>query len=270
MCGEQIESQEPSKKPKKKELKRKYTPKTLKVLFALSGNRCGKPDCPEHVIKLATEISDDLVVAQIAHIYALSEDGPRGKKGLTEAELNAPKNLILLCPTHHIVVDGQHESYPASDLIAWKAKQERKASEPIGRSIRDIGYVELDFAARALTNVSTNAPASTLRTIPLKDKMERNGLGGASEMLLSMGMAKSHEVAEVLVKIEQLNTGFPDLLRDGFINYYTKAKASGLAGDHLFFEMYDWAGGGTGDPVRMAAGLCILTHLFVLCDVFEK
>ena len=73
-------------------------------------------DCKNPVIVPPTEESDALVLSQICHIYALNEDGPRGKAGLTEAELNAPDNLILFCPTHHVIIDGQYETYPAELL----------------------------------------------------------------------------------------------------------------------------------------------------------
>lgn len=251
-------------------LKRKYSSKTLKVLFALSGNRCAEPDCHEKVIKISTAYSDAIVVAQIAHIYALSADGPRGKKGLTEAELNAPRNLILLCPTHHVIVDGQHETYPASTLFDWKVRQEREASRPLTRSITEIGYPELDIAAKALTtNKAISAPNDLVIVAP-KDKIEINALGSSSEMLISMGLAKSHEVGQVLIQADQLNPGFPDRLRAGFVEHYKVARASGLRGDDLFFDMYDWSGAGSKDPARVAAGLCVLTHLFIVCDVFEK
>ncbi len=41
------------------------------------------------------------VVAQICHIYAASDNGPRGKPGLTATERNSPDNLILMCGHHH-------------------------------------------------------------------------------------------------------------------------------------------------------------------------
>jgi hypothetical protein len=92
----------------------------LKVLFALSGNQCAHPDCTNSLIEPATEQSNTLVTAQICHIYAISVDGPRGKSGLTQQELNSPENLILLCRHHHGVVDGQHETFPADTLKEWK------------------------------------------------------------------------------------------------------------------------------------------------------
>ena len=104
--------------------KRYYLPKIEKVLFALSGNRCAHPECTNTLIEPATEESDALVTGHICHIYAVSEDGPRGKSGLTEKELHSPKNLILLCRNHHAVVDGQHETYPADILKEWKQTHE--------------------------------------------------------------------------------------------------------------------------------------------------
>ena len=107
-------------------LKRKYSQKTLKILFGLSGNQCAHPECTNPLIEPATEKSNDLVITQICHIYAISAAGPRGKIGLTEQELNSLENLILLCPNHHTVVDGQHESYPADMLREWKRRHESK------------------------------------------------------------------------------------------------------------------------------------------------
>ena len=110
-------------------LRRNYTPKTLKILFGSSGNQCAHPECTNNVIEPATDKSDAAVIAQICHIYAFSTDGPRGKTGLTNKELNSPENLILLCPNHHVVVDKQHETYPIELLKQWKREHEAKVRE---------------------------------------------------------------------------------------------------------------------------------------------
>ena len=110
-------------------LRRNYSQKTLKILFGLSGNQCAHPKCTNNVIEPATEESNAAVIAQICHIYAISEDGPRGKAELTNKELNSPDNLILLCPTHHTVVDNQYETYPAEMLKQWKWDHEAKVME---------------------------------------------------------------------------------------------------------------------------------------------
>ena len=105
---------------------RSYRQGTLKKLFALSGNQCAYPRCEFPVIWPATETSDDIIINDICHIYSISEDGPRGKSGLTNKELNSPKNLILFCRNHHGIVDGQHETYPAEKLKKWKREHEKK------------------------------------------------------------------------------------------------------------------------------------------------
>ena len=107
-------------------LGRNYSTTTLKILFALSGNECAHPECTNRLIADATEESDHVVIANICHIYAISPDGPRGKPGLAQDELNAPDNLILLCPNHHALVDGQHDTYSAEMLRSWKRSHESK------------------------------------------------------------------------------------------------------------------------------------------------
>jgi hypothetical protein len=123
------------------QLKRSYTKKTLKIIFALSGNKCAYPGCTNPIIMPSTDKSAPLVLSQICHIYALSEDGPRGKAGLTQAELNAPENLILFCPTHHVIVDGQHETYPAELLKQWKEEHEANVHK---QPYADLGRVQSD------------------------------------------------------------------------------------------------------------------------------
>ncbi len=105
-------------------IKRKYTHRTLKILFGRSGNQCAEPECINQLIEPSTQESDALVSGHICHIYPVSDNGPRGKPGLTERQLNAPENLILLCRHHHAIVDGQYETYPAKMLKLWKSNHE--------------------------------------------------------------------------------------------------------------------------------------------------
>lgn len=250
---------------------RNYSKTTLKLLFGLSGNQCAHPDCHEPIISSATEYSDVKVIGQIAHIYAHSDGGPRSKTGLTPAERDAASNLLLLCPTHHVKVDVQHETYPAAMLLDWKERHEKKFSGKVTRAITDVGYAELEVAAKALLTTRTPPDAPSLKQIPPKDKISKNGLGPSIELLLTMGAAKSHECEEVIRKAAQLDPQFPDRLREGFVQRYAKLRSEGYTGDELFLQLNEWAGGGEGvEKPRGAAGLCMLTHLFILCDVFEK
>lgn len=266
----EIEHEEPRKAPIQKSA-RNYSAVTLKVLFTLSGNQCAHPDCKEPIVAAATGASDAQVIGQIAHIYASSDGGPRSKPGLSPAERDSPSNLLLLCPTHHTKVDKQHATYPAVQLLQWKEKHEAKFSGTITSAITDVGYSELEVAAKALQNMGSSASPTSLQQIAPKDKIAKNGLGVSIELLLTMGAAKSQECEEVIRKSAQLDEHFPERLREGFVNKYSALKQAGYLGDELFLKMYDWAGGvDKSDRLRDAAGLCILTHLFILCDVFEK
>ena len=120
---------------KRKGGNRNYTKPTLKVLWALSGNRCAHPDCHQTLVELATNDSGAVPIGDICHIYASAEDGPRGKANLTQQELNSPDNLILLCPTHHRVVDRQHETYPADLLKKWKQEHESEEREKLSANM---------------------------------------------------------------------------------------------------------------------------------------
>jgi len=105
---------------------RSYSQNTIKILFGASGNQCAFPGCTNPIIVSETPDSHAAVVAQICHIYAASNNGPRGKPGLTATERNSPDNLILMCGHHHPLVDKQWQTYPAEMLKAWKKTHEAK------------------------------------------------------------------------------------------------------------------------------------------------
>lgn len=132
-------------------LKRKYSAKTLKILFALTGGRCTEPSCLVAIVEPRTGAAAAIVVGQIAHIYAFKSNGPRGKPDLTDAERNAPDNLIVLCPTHHVKVDGQHAAYPAPLLQEWKLKRLAELrsglGEMSGRSVVPVALIDREIDA---------------------------------------------------------------------------------------------------------------------------
>ena len=219
----------------------------------------------------ATDFSDAKVIGHIAHIYAHSDNGPRSKPGLTPAERDSPSNLLLLCPTHHVKVDAQYESYLATLLLDWKSRHEKKFSGNVTVVITAVGFAELEIAAKALLTTETPTGSSSLKQIPPKDKIAKNGLGPSVQLLLTMGAAKSEECEEVIRRAAQLDAMFPDRLRDGFVQRYKKLREEGYREDDLFLQLNEWAGAGAKlDTPRGAAGLCMLTHLFIICDVFEK
>lgn len=62
---------------------------------------------------------------------------------------------------------------------------------------------------------------------------------------------------------------YPERLKSGFKKKYLELKEI-YSGDNLFMAMLEFAQDGHRDFKQQAAGLAILSHLFHLCEVFEK
>lgn len=98
-----------------------------KLLWARSGNECAYPGCHQLLVLISGD--SDVIVGEEAHIHSRRPSGPRGTGGLTSAQLDSYKNLIPLCPTHHTIVDGAPESFPARSLMDMKLYHESNIRE---------------------------------------------------------------------------------------------------------------------------------------------
>jgi len=122
-------------------LPRNYLPRDIKLLFALSQNRCAFPGCDNPIVADATDADEAAVVGHIAHIVASSVRGPRGDPAFPQEDLDREPNLVLLCAHHHALVDAQHSTYTVEDLRRWKEAHTRErppqhASTEAGASVR--------------------------------------------------------------------------------------------------------------------------------------
>lgn len=96
--------------------------KTRKLLWGKSGNSCAL--CKVELIVEGTPESDPTVVGQECHIRSEKPGGPRHDPGFPLDQIDTYDNLLLLCPTHHRIVDDQPDKYPADVLISAKRKHE--------------------------------------------------------------------------------------------------------------------------------------------------
>jgi hypothetical protein len=101
---------------------------TVRQLFAESGGYCmwrGEP--------LLQDLSTKTVsIAEIAHIVAATKDGPRGTSGLDADERAKAANLILLCPTCHVVIDKAPHEFSVEIVAAWKAERIHLIARTVG------------------------------------------------------------------------------------------------------------------------------------------
>jgi len=101
------------------------TPKTIKRLYALSGNRCAFPGCN---ILIASP-KDEPNLATICHIEAAEEGGERYNPNSNDEERRSFENLILLCPNHHTVTNDV-QTYTVEVLREMKRTHEAKMLKP--------------------------------------------------------------------------------------------------------------------------------------------
>ncbi|KNF09289.1 hypothetical protein CLPU_3c00670 [Gottschalkia purinilytica] len=97
-----------------------YKDKDLKILWSKSGGICAFPGCNQELICNNTQD----IIGQICHIIAKKPDGPRGDSNYSKEELNSYSNLILLCPTHHSIIDNNVDTYTTDKLIKMKEEHE--------------------------------------------------------------------------------------------------------------------------------------------------
>jgi hypothetical protein len=99
-------------------------------LYAASGGYCGNPDCTR---ALFAEIQGATFhVAEIAHIFAAGDKGPRAKAELTPAQRGAYENLILLCPLCHTKIDKLPGVYTDEVVRHWKERHAQKLASVFG------------------------------------------------------------------------------------------------------------------------------------------
>ena len=112
----------------------------LKLLFADSGNRCAFPGCSEVLVREDSTTRMAVNLGEAAHIVGSSRQGPRGGIPMDEVERDRRAvNRILLCATHHTVVDKQPLVYTVEVLRQMKADQLSRQQRP--KPVR-IGTIE--------------------------------------------------------------------------------------------------------------------------------
>jgi hypothetical protein len=150
--------------------------RTIKRLFAHSGNLCAFPRCT------AALIEDSTVVGEICHIKGAKPGSARYNDQQTAAERHGFDNLILMCRKHHTVIDDDDEAYTVDRLLKMKADHESHAAR-----------IEADFAERAAellmnqpvvsVNQSGGITAHTVYLTPQRDEVveQRSALARISE-----------------------------------------------------------------------------------------
>jgi len=129
-------------------VRQKPTDKTVKRLFAGSGGVCAFPGCTTPLV----DPQSGALLGEMCHISAAAPDGPRYDPHLSDAERSDAKNLIILCPTHHTLIDQDVDTYSAAFLRKMKAQHEAQVAATLGVACPGINNRQAaDFARQIVT-----------------------------------------------------------------------------------------------------------------------
>jgi hypothetical protein len=96
---------------------------TRLLLFVRAGGRCEFDGHNRYLLEHPLTLTPGNF-AQMAHIVAFKEDGPRGRSELRPDYINDVSNLMLLCPQCHKLIDDDSAKYTVSVLEKFKQAHE--------------------------------------------------------------------------------------------------------------------------------------------------
>lgn len=260
----------PKKQAKQKSMfSRSYTDRDLKLLFGLSGMKCALPTCRKECHVPGQAGNKAVIVGQIAHIVAFSDDGPRADPTMPVADRNKYENLMLLCGGCNTTVDTQPNLYTVARLHVIKADHEKWVRESLTEAMQQLSHAELEIVTKHILKTPQNVKSSFTALLAPSEKLKKNALTWQVQDLLTIGLLKAPEVEEFLKAMQQIVPTFPDDLREVFVREYRRLLVAGLTADALFFQLHDFASRGSNDYNFRTAALAIISHFFLTCDIFE-
>jgi hypothetical protein len=219
---------------------RSYTDKDLKIMWGVHAT----PDSPQAVI------------GKICHIVAHSDIGPRGDPGYPPEKREDPENLILMCGTHHDVIDVQPNDYTTADLRRWKRERDEWFETRLSDAVVALTFAELDQVTTGLISTPPGAEGSLNPPTPPQRKMRHNGLSPQIAQFYQVGQLRFGDIEAYIAQAHDWNSEFGERLTAGFREQYATLWDRGLRGDDLY--------------VGLADGVAIVSYLFHTCDVFER
>src|SRR5437773_6657902 len=97
------------------------------MLWGKAAGRCEFAGCNKPLWK-SSVTQEQVNLAQKAHIYSVSNDGPRGNRGISKHQLNKLENLMLVCHGCHRKIDARKDGgrYATALLQRMKASHEQR------------------------------------------------------------------------------------------------------------------------------------------------
>lgn len=101
--------------------------KSIKVLWSAAGGRCAFPDCWERLCYHEAEDAAPYTLGEMAHICGEKPGANRHDPAQTPQVRDDYQNLILLCPTHHRLIDRRENEGVYTEAVLRSMKEAHEA-----------------------------------------------------------------------------------------------------------------------------------------------
>ena len=237
-------------------------------LIAVARGLCQFPDCgTQCYVRTESKDNDFLTIGHVAHIVSQSDDGPRADPLLPTKEKDAYSNLLLMCPSHHRIIDGDIVQYTVGILHGWKGRHEERYEADILRA--EFTFAELEVVIQGIASRG-GAEYLSVSVTPLRNKMTLNGLTRTVDEYFKGGLLRVDTVEEYIKDMSGVDAALVGRLIRGFVEEYERLKSEGLKGDSLFMALNVFSAQGHIDYAYQSAGLAVLVYMFERCEVFER
>lgn len=112
-------------------------PEVTRRLYLASGNRCAFPQCEQALMR-----ADAVLVGEIVHIEgALPAPRNRFNASMTNEQRRHYDNLMLMCGTHHTVIDSDDKTWTVAKLKDLKRAHEAIYTAAIDKLRQQVGDI---------------------------------------------------------------------------------------------------------------------------------
>ncbi len=259
---------------------RSYTPKTLKRLFALSNNTCGFPGCARRLTS-----QENAVDSNICHIEAANPEGERYNLDMEDIDRADYKNLILLCPPHHVTTNDV-DKYTVEILKEMKTDHEsEQLLEKITNNPSMLYNLIKSLSEIDFTDSGSTAPHPLIPYSP-REKIKFNDLSRSVPIIDAYKIYHS-KLSDVYSLLEQEGSIKESRLLDVVKNKYLEIKGKYVGdaedqmpiirefSDEIFAEVHDsfYSDLSTSklfDEDIMIALRVVLVDAFIRCKILEN
>jgi hypothetical protein len=103
---------------------------TQRRLFSSSAGYCQNPGCANMLFQDVA--GESFHIAEMAHVFAANDRGPRPNEELSKEARGAYENLIVLCANCHTMVDKSEKAFPHEVMMGWKREHANKLLRVFG------------------------------------------------------------------------------------------------------------------------------------------